>query len=359
MPPKGKTSMRRRRGSGWARVLIAVLPAVFAVPAFAVSCTTQSQMTPRQRNGLRQASILLAQDVRQGNVAALQARTIAPVAKSFSGIASSVEQIQPDLTGATLTVDNLYLLDASDLKNPTEADFFCGLNNSDLLVTITIPALPPGRYALAITHATGVPHPRQISMVLQNQAPSAAAADWKLAGFFARPMTMAGHDGVWYWKQARDYAQQQKRWDAWFYYQTAKSLLAPVDFLSSPNLRKLDREANAVRPDGLPGTQPMQLSSGGHTYEITDLYAGHLSGQLDLVVTYKSAPIQDPVAARAQVVAVMRALLTAHPELKQAFHGFWVHVATPGDQTPFALELPIDQIESTEASPRLTQRIHR
>lgn len=347
----------RRRGNGWARFLIAVLPAVFTVPAFGVSCITQSQMTAQQRNTLRQAAVMLAQDVRQGNIPALQSHTIPPVAQNFSGIASSVEGIQPFVAGATLTVDSLYILDATDLKSPSEADFFCGLNNSSLLVTITIPALPPGQYALAITHATGVPRPHQISMVLQDEAPSgsASAADWKLAGFFARPMTMAGHDGIWFWKQARVYAKQKDRWDAWFYYQTAKYLLAPVDFLTSPNLQRLEHEAQQVRPEGLPGAQPMRISNDGRTFEITDLHTGHLSNQLDLEVTYKAAPMQDPVAARAEVEAVMRALLAAHPELEQAFHGLWVHASTPGNQTPFALELPIHQIKSTDASPRNTQ----
>jgi hypothetical protein len=45
----------------------------------------------------------------------------------------------------------------------------------------------------------------------------------------------------------------------------------------------------------------------------------------------------------------MRALLQQHPELRAGFHGLWVYAATPGNRNPFALELPMDQIENSGA----------
>jgi hypothetical protein len=244
-------------------------------------------------------------------------------------------------------VNELYLLDATDLKGAQEAEFFCGLPSSTLTVEISIPDLPPGKYALAVVHATGVKNPQALSMVLANDP--ANSATWKLAGFFVRPMTMGGHDGVWFWKQARDYAAKKQDWDAYFYFQTALFLLDPVDFLSSPNLQKLQREAEGSRPDGLPGGDPMHLTAAGQTFNVTHLHTGELSDHLDLVVNYDATPSQDPVAARAQVTAVMQALLSQHPELQSAFHGLWVYADTPNNQHPFALELPMDQIQT--ASP--------
>jgi hypothetical protein len=91
----------------------------------------------------------------------------------------------------------------------------------------------------------------------------------------------------------------------------------------------------------------MHLTSNGQTFAITNLHTGELSEQLDLVVTYEATPNQDPVAARAQVTAVMRALLAAHPELESAFHGLWVYASTPGNQHPFALELPMKEIQNS------------
>ena len=151
--------------------------------------------------------------------------------------------------------------------------------------------------------------------------------------------------------QARDYAAKKQLWDAWFYYQTAQYLLDPVDFISSPNLQKLQREAEQARPANLPGSDPLHLSSGTQTFDIVSLHTGELSNQLDLVVTYNATPGQDPVAARAQVTAVMRALLQQHPELLTAFHGLWVYAATPGNQSPFALELPMGQIQNSVPPP--------
>lgn len=313
--------------------------------AFAVSCKTQSQMTAAQRDALEQAALQLAIAVQAGNASAVRAQTIAPVAAQFSGIADSIATVQPAIDRATLTADSLYLLDASDLSAAQETQFFCGVPQSSLIVELTIPGLPPGVYALSILHATGVPHPQQLSMMLANEP--AGSATWKLAGFFTRPMMMGGHDGVWFWREARAYTAKKQLWNAWFYYQTALYLLDPVDFLSSPNLQKLQREAEQARPGGLPAENPMLLPGDGQTYEILDLHTGDLAGQLDLVVHYKGTPAADPVAARAQVTAVMRALLRQHPELAAAFHGLWVYQVTPEGKQPFALELPISQIQSS------------
>ena len=329
-----------------ARVAMVALTSMgMALPAFGVSCMTQSQMTSAQRTVLEQSAEMLGANVKSGNAAAVRTQTIASVAAQFDGIQGTIQSVNTPIEHATLTVDGLYLLDASDLKAAEETQFFCGVPGSPLTVEVTIPSLPPGKYALAILHATGVKQPQQLSMILQNDP--VGSADWKLAGFFTRPMTMGGHDGVWFWRQARAYAARKQLWDAWFYYQTAQYLLNPVDFVSSPNLQKLQREAEQARPDNLPGSDPLHIRAGTQSFDITSLHTGELSDQLDLVVTYNATPNQDMVAARTQVTAVMRALLEQHPELQSAFHGLWVYAATPGSQSPFALELPMDQIQNS------------
>lgn len=340
--------MRPRFVTICATLLALAVPLGLALPAFGVSCMTQSQMTAAERTILAQSAQMIGQNVEAGNAAAVRTQTIPSVAAQFDGIATSIQNVNAFIQHATLTVDGLYLLDASDIKSAQETQFFCGVAGSALTVEVTIPGLPPGKYALAVLHATGVKQPQQISLILQNDP--AGSADWKLAGFFTRPMTMGGHDGVWFWRQARDYAAKKQQWPAWFYYQTAQSLLLPVDFISSPNLQKLEKESEQSRPDTLPGQDPMRLTAGTQTFTITNVHVGEFSDQLDLIVTYSSTPGLDPVAARAQVTAVMRALLLQNPGLRDAFHGLWVYAATPGNQTPFALELPMNQIE-TSASP--------
>ena len=74
---------------------------------------------------------------------------------------------------------------------------------------------------------------------------------WTMAGFYPKALSAAGHDGLWYWTQARTMTAQKERWNAWLYYQQAESLLTPVNFLQSTHLEKLKAEASAVAPPAL------------------------------------------------------------------------------------------------------------
>lgn len=332
------------------RILACLLPLAIAAPAFAVSCTTQSQMKPDQRTILAQSAQMLAANVKSGNADGVRAQTIPAVASNFGGIANTIQTMNAAIQRATLTVDLLYVLDASDLKASQETQFFCGVAGSPLTVVVTIPGLPPGKYALAILHATGVEHPQQLSMILQNDPLNSPI--WKLAGFFTRPMTVNGHDGLWFWQQARNYAAQKDDWTASFFFKQAQTLLQPVDFLSSPNLQKLQKESEQAQPSGMPtDTEPVRLSTSAGTFQLTSVHVGDFNNQMDLIVTYNAPPNLTPVQAREQVIAVMKALLQQHPGLATAFHGLWVYASAPGGQTPFALELPMNQIQSSAPAP--------
>ncbi|MGH9588563.1 MAG: hypothetical protein ACRD3F_16585 [Acidobacteriaceae bacterium] len=311
-------------------------------PAFGVSCTTESQMTQAQRGMLEQAARSLGAQIQTGNIAGVKADTAASVVAHFEPLAATIERVGPEIKQATLTVEALYSLNATDLQAGSgNAEFFCAVPNSSLMVTITIPGLPAGNYALAILHATGVAHPQQITLILESQG--TGSARWKLAGLYVRPRTVAGHDGVWYWRQARVYAQKKQHWNAYFYYQTAEFLLNPVDFLSSPNLQKLQKEMAAVKPADLPGKAPLTVQAGGQSLAVTALRTDTFQGGLDLVVDYQARGVSGPVETRTQIVELMKALLSKHPELREGFHGVWVY-ASSGTGAPFAIELPMDQI---------------
>ncbi len=332
------------------KIFACLLPLALAAPAFAVSCTTQSQMKPDQRTILAQSAQMLAANVKSGNAEGVRAQTIPAVASNFGGIANTIQSMNASIQRATLTVDLLYLLDASDIKAAGDTQFFCGVAGSPLTVVVTIPGLPPGKYALAVLHATGVQHPQQLSMILQNDPPNSAV--WKLAGFFTKPMTIDGHDGLWFWQQARTYAAQKDDWTASFFFKQAQMLLQPVDFLSSPNLQKLQKEAEQSQPTGMPSdTEPVRISTTAGTFQLTNVHVGDFNNQMDLIVTYNAPPNQTPVQSREQVVAVMKALLQQHPGLATAFHGMWVYASAPGGQAPFALELPMNQIETSASAP--------
>src|ERR1700722_20105844 len=297
-------------------LLITLLTLLAPGRILAVWCTTQGQMAEAQRTALVDAARKLASAVQSGNTGAVKALTIPKVRDQFDPIANTIEQTSPMLAGATITIDALYALDASDLKADVEdTAFFCGMAGSPLHVDITIPQLPKGKYALTLVHATGVQKPQQIAFLLQNDA------DWQLAGLFIKPLLVAGHDSVWYWTKARAFNQKNQKWNAYFYYTTAAYLATPVDFMTSANLDKLNQEAAGARPDGLPGAQPMEIKAGTQAYSVNDVHTDGSLGGLDLVLHYTTTDTADPVAARARNLELMKATLAAHPELRDGFHG--------------------------------------
>jgi hypothetical protein len=337
--------------------LILICAAMQAANANAASCTTQSQMTPAQRDELANAARSLLSQIQTDNTEVLRNNVDPALAANFDGIVSSVSHLQPLVQPAAITVDELYLLESSNdsagatQTGATPVDFFCG----SPIVTLSFPALPPGTYALAMVHATGVPHPQQISLILSKSADRR----WLLAGLFVKPMTAAGHDGLWYWVAARKYAQTKMEWNAWFYYRVATDLLDPLDFLSSPNLEKLQHEADQIRPTDLPGKSAMTFYAQGELITVSAIATSTELGGLDLDVHYtpdgaQAAQLRDPISARGQVTAVMSALLKMHPEMQGAFHGIWVH-ADQGTSSLFALELPMDQIAGASAPPTISQ----
>jgi hypothetical protein len=314
--------------------LVVILLALLAPGRiFAVSCTTQAQMSEAERTALTQAAQTLGAAVQSGKSSAVQALTITKVRAQFDPIASTIEQTAPLLAGASLTIDALYDLNASDLKAVEDTVFFCNMAGSQVHVAITIPQLPQGQYALVLVHATGVRQPQQMAFLLQNDG------SWQLAGLFVKPLLIAGHDSLWYWTKARAFSQKGQKWNAYFYYKTAAYLATPADFLTSANLDKLNQEAAASMPEGLPGAQPMTLK----TWAISDLHTDGSLGGLDLVIRYAAADVGDPVATRARNLEVMKAILEAHPELRDGFHGLWVF-AESASQRPFGNELAMSEI---------------
>lgn len=338
--------------SNWTKTCFALLlligPSAFlAPPAQAANCTTQAQMTAGDRTALVDAAKGMMTQVVKGDVQGLKANTLPAVASDFNGIASSVQDLKPLIENATITVDAIYDLDASsDQPGEANTQFFCG----SPVVIVNFNNLPPGKYGLALVHATGVKDPHQVALILAQGTDKR----WMLAGFYAKPMMLAGHDGLWYWVSARKYAQSNGKWAAWFYYRTATDLLAPLDNLSSPNLQKLQEEANSAKPDNLPTDKPITLSVNGATFQLSAVDTTTQFGGLDLDVHYtpdatQLAQLRNPPEARKQVVDIMNALLALHPELHNAFHGMWVH-ADQGNVSVFALELPMEQI-ATDTQP--------
>jgi hypothetical protein len=335
------------------RIGIGLLAAgmMMAAVAPAEVCTTQSQMTAADRDALAGEARGLADKVQSGDVSGLQAATAREYAKDFSGIGPVVKATAAKVRGGTPVVEQVYLLDATQLKpGPDgalpEAQFFCSLNKTVAEADFMISGLAAGRYGFAIVDVTDTSTPWRMSFLLRQDGDH-----WTMAGFYPRALSAAGHDGLWYWTQARTMTAQKERWNAWLYYQQAESLLTPVSFLQSSHLEKLKAEASAVAPpalsEGVSAEAPLVVKGAdGAEYHFTALGVDDslAKDKIDITARLKVDQISDPVAARKRNSDAMSALLAAYPEMRKPFHGVWIVAEVPGQNPPFATEMAMSEI---------------
>jgi len=317
--------------------------------ASAEVCTTQSQMTAADRDALAAAGRNLAAKVQANDVSGLQAATMAEYAKDFSGIGDVVAATAAKLKGGSIAVEQVYLLDGTQLKKNTDgsapdAQFFCSLNKSVAEVDFLIPGLLPGRYGFVMVNVQNA-SPWQLSFLLRQDQ-----GRWTMAGFYPKALTAAGHDGLWYWTQARAMATRKEHWNAWLYYQQAQALLQPAGFVQSSHLEKLKNEQTAAAPpalsDGINPNAPLVVKGkDGTEYRFIGLGVDDSlnAAKIDLVAHLKVDETGDAATAKKRNSDASSALLTAYPELRKAFHGVWIFAETAG-QNPYATEESMSEI---------------
>jgi hypothetical protein len=334
------------------RIKIGLLAAGVLITGVASAevCTTQSQMTVSDRDALVVVARGLATKVQTNDVSGLQAATAAEYVKDFSGIGAVVGSTATKIKDATLIAEQVYLLDGTQLKRGADgalpdAQFFCSLNKSIAEADFLIPGLAPGRYGFVIVDASGGSSPWRLSFLLRQDN-----GQWVMAGFYPKPLTAAGHDGLWYWTQARTMTAQKERWNAWLYYQQAESLLVPANFIQSTHREKLKSEASAAAPpvlsEGVTAEAPLVVKGpDGVEYHFTSLGVDDslAKDKIDIMAHLKVDQLGDPVAARKRNSDAMVALLTAYPEMRKPFHGVWMVAEVPG-QNPFATEQAMSEI---------------
>ena len=347
---------------GSAALLAIALLALPCAIVRAETCTTQSDMAAADRDRIASAARDLATGVQANDAATLRARSVADLAKDFGALQYLVAVTAPKLAGGIPVVEQVYLLDASGLKlkadgSAPDTQFFCSLNHSTMEAEFDIPALPPGKYAFAMVTISPppgatAPAPMQLSFLMREQ-PAAGQPQpaWMLAGLYPRPMTAAGHDGLWYWTQGRQMARDKQSWNAWLYFQEARKLLQPADFVLSTHLDKLHSEtADAAPPALSEGVNPdaplVVKAADGTQYRVIALGVNDsLSpSSLDLSVQLRADPLADQAAARQRNASAAAALLAAYPELRKPFHGIEVSAAAVG-QAPLSTELPMAEIK--------------
>jgi hypothetical protein len=318
-------------------VLLAGLAA--PMPANATNCTTQAGMLPQDRDALATAGGRLAVAVAEQDFVALKAALLPAVAQDWEGMRGVVESSASLMKGGQIQLRSLYVLDATSLAAPADTQFFCTSASGSMTVTLTIPALLPGRYAVVLADAAGAPYAGQLGFILVWDS---RTNSWKLGGLTVRPGVLDGNDGVWWWTHARDLARADQSWAAWYAYDTARILLLPVDILSSPNLEKLTSEQRAIK-NSPQDAFPLTLPDGPRTWKINAMRLDPTMLHADLGVVYESIGITDPAAQRTEATAVLSALLKAQPGLRENFHGILAYVVKDGKRTP-VLELPMAQI---------------
>jgi hypothetical protein len=304
----------------------------------AATCTAQAELNALDRDAIASASGKLATAISAQDLNTLQANLLPQEANEWTGIRSAVEQSVPLVKGGQFQLRDVYLLDASSQTAPADTQFFCSNASGSLTVTITMSALPPGRYAVVLADALGSPQAAQMGLIL---AWDPTATAWKLAGLTIRPGAFEGHDGVWYWSRGRALAKADP-WSAWFNYDAARYLLLPVDFLSSPNFDKLRQEQTTIIPSPQ-SAFPLSLKDGDRVWKIVSVGLDPSLHEADLGVAYESTGVTEPAALRTEATSVLSAFLKNQPGLRANFHGLWAYGVKDGKRTPI-MELPMNQI---------------
>lgn len=296
---------------------VALLHLALASAALAQTCYTGSEIDAPSAKSLEAAAQQYFKMSAKGDVAGLRANAIPEVLANFGSIERAVVTNKSFFAEGEPATTRTFVLDASDSKTALQrADFFCGIYNSPDRVVFSIPNLPPGRYAVTIAKVTGA-DPITLTMILQDKGGNS----WKLAGYYARLNSIGGHDGPWFLAKAREYKEKGQAHNAWFYYLTAWDLIAPVDFMSTPQLDKLADEMQAARPADLPAAgAPMELSAGGKTFKVNDFFTVPIAGVLDLRVQYENARAGNATLASQDNAAVIKAMVVKYPELREAFN---------------------------------------
>jgi hypothetical protein len=312
---------------------------VFAPPAGAEVCTTQARMQPAMRDGLADAALTLATAVQANDAPKVRASTVAEYAKDFSGSEFLIRSTSPKIAGETLKVTSVYGLDASTRTAGAsgDAEFTCPLKDTTLEVDFSIPGLPPGNYGFATVEAKGGAQPWLLSFLLRQDGGA-----WKMAGFYTHAGTAAGHDGLWYWNEARAAAKAKQQWAAYLLYAEAYTLMRPASFMDSSHLDKLVAEQhNATPPElsnGISKETPLVVKGlNGDEFHFTGLSTDRSDdGTRVNVMLHMRADTADPVAARVRNDAAAAAFVKAHPEVRKDFQGVWVFAETDA-QEPFVM----------------------
>jgi len=307
------------RGCNALACLIALSTLAFLpCAAKAQTCQTSSELDDATRNAITAAAQRYFTMAVGGDSASLRQNAIPSLASDFAGIEATLKDHQQDLTGAQSTVKASFLLDASGPPSVRD-EFYCGVfgknGQTANSAAFYLDNLPPGKYAVVLLDANGAKGRTMFSEVLQQNG-----TDWKLGGLYVKSAQIAGHDSDWFLTQARSYKTKGQMHNAWFYYLEARSLMAPLPFMSTLATDKLYDESQSAQPADVPsGGKTSDLAASSTVYKLTAIFPEVVGNDLDLIVKYQSANVANTSLAYQDNVSVMKALVAKYPELRDGF----------------------------------------
>ena len=298
---------------------------IFALPAAAQTCFTANDMPPATRTALLDTGQRFFGMISQGDVASLRQNTISGLAANFGGIETIVVQSRDNLQGARPTPRPPFLLKAQGSAPLERAEFLCGVFNKsgqtkDSAVFV-IPNLPVGDYGIVIQDVVSPKGRFTVSYVLQLDGTS-----WKLAGLYIKSAQSAGHDGAWFVDRARAFKAKSQMRNAWLYSLQAHYLLAPLDFMNDYTTDKLYDEFQNTKPSDFP---PQDMTAGGKTYKITEMFLLPVVNDIDLIVKYASPDVSNTGQIFKDNQELVRAIVAKYPEFRDGFDAVVARAVEP------------------------------
>ena len=310
--------------SVWGLVVILT----WAAGAAGQTCSTADEMDAATRSSLEAAGRQYFAWTGTGDVASMRQNAIPSLASDFAGIEAAVTDNKANFAGIPAKVRPPYLLQAEGTENLARAEFLCGVfgkggqtGNSAVFV---IPNLPPGEYGVVIMDVAAKV-PATLSLVLQK-----VGTDWKLGGYYVRPLQVGGHDGAWFLERARAFKAKGQNRNAWLYYSKARELTSPVPFMSTLQTDKIYDEAQSLHPSDAPSVEsPVEISGGGKVYRVTSIFPVGVGNDVDLVMKYQSPSVANTAQTYQDNLGAIHALVAKYPEYRDGFNAIIARAVEP------------------------------
>jgi hypothetical protein len=305
--------------------------ALSAVPfsplsARAQSCQTSSDLDDATRTTITAAGQRYFGMATRGDVTSMRQNAIPSLASDFSGIEATVKDHERGLAAAQATLKGVFLLDGST-PSP-HAEFYCGVfgksGQTSNSAVFYLDNLPAGKYAIVLFDANSPPGRTMFSLILQQ-----VGTDWKLGGLYVKSAQVAGHDSDWFLARAKEYKTKGQMHNAWFFYTQARLLVSPLPFVGTLATDRIADEAQSVQPADLPVGKKVDLAAGTATYKLISIFPQPVGNDLDLIVKYQATDISNSNQTYSSNVAVIKAIATKYPEVRDAFAAIVARAVDP------------------------------